>query len=250
VALRVYSEFQRVDPFGDVLAVDRAVSPREILSPAVVRNGYASFHVVVTTRPKETYFLAVQSNPADVFEWSIYEERLVRRGAAWIPDVLHELRSPYFGAMPDPDSTVPGQTTRAYLLDVWVPPETPVGTVRLEVLVKIGLWSVYPMEVRVLPAHVPDRPFTMRPPALPPPELDASAAVWGPLAAWLAGGVETASDAPTSVRAVIRRNAAQDMALARPELRAQILGMAWNGGLSSSLGAEWYLRVRDLVYRG
>jgi hypothetical protein len=77
VQLRVYSEFQRVDPFGNILAVDRAERPRELLSPAIPRNAYTSFHVAVTGPPKTMYFLAVQTNPPDVFRWRLYEEKFV-----------------------------------------------------------------------------------------------------------------------------------------------------------------------------
>jgi len=56
-SLRVLSEFQRVDPFGDVVAVDRTVNPREILSPAVARNAFASFHVAVSVPEREPFEL-------------------------------------------------------------------------------------------------------------------------------------------------------------------------------------------------
>src|ERR1017187_5385935 len=48
----VYSEFTRVDPFGQVVRADRGANePREILSPAIARNALSSFHVVVEGRP-------------------------------------------------------------------------------------------------------------------------------------------------------------------------------------------------------
>ena len=98
----------------------------------------------------------MQSYPADTFRWTIYEEKFVASGDSWIPDTLLEARRPYFGAMPDPAANIPGQTTRVYLLDVWTPPETPVGPARLEVWVKVGYWRVAPMEVRVQSARVPN----------------------------------------------------------------------------------------------
>jgi hypothetical protein len=147
---------------------DRAQPPREVLSPAVVRNAFASFHLVVTAPANESYFLAVQANPAGVLQWKLYEEK--------IPDALEEARPPYFGVIPA------GQTTRAYLLDVWVPRDAPVGKVRLEALVKVGYWRIAPMEVRILSTVVPDLPHS---PAI-------------------------------SLQSVIRRNAAQKEALKRP----------------------------------
>ena len=46
--ISVYSEFERFDPFGQPVAQDRDMQRRELLSPAVPRNGHVSFHVVVT----------------------------------------------------------------------------------------------------------------------------------------------------------------------------------------------------------
>jgi len=128
------------------VTADRSQPPREVLSPAVVRNAFASFHVVVTAPENESYFLAVQANPTDVLQWTLYEEKT--------PDALEEARPPYFGVIPA------GQTTRSYLLDVWVPRDAPVGKVRLEVLVKVGYWRIAPMEVRVQPTVLPDLPPT------------------------------------------------------------------------------------------
>ena len=45
-------EFRRVDPFGAVVEADRGLVAREILSPALARNGFASFHIVVSVPPK------------------------------------------------------------------------------------------------------------------------------------------------------------------------------------------------------
>ena len=46
--IRIYSEFERFDPFGNPVAADRDMAPREILSPAMARNGHLSLHVVIT----------------------------------------------------------------------------------------------------------------------------------------------------------------------------------------------------------
>ena len=60
--LEIYSEFQRVDPFGRIISNDRAQRPREILSPAIPRNGFASFHIVVTAPPvRAIFFLSEQT---------------------------------------------------------------------------------------------------------------------------------------------------------------------------------------------
>ncbi|MGH7551429.1 MAG: hypothetical protein ACREMQ_00200 [Longimicrobiales bacterium] len=260
VQVQVYSEFQRIDPFGRIVAADRSARPREILSPEVARNAHASFHVAVTAPRNESYFLYVQTFPPNIFQTILYEERFVKHGSAWIPDALKEMRAPYFGVMPDPAAGVAGQTTNVYLLDVWVPPETTIGAARLEVLVKSGYWRVAPMEIRVLPARV-RAPLEYRfHDPLPPVEEPVDASAVRPLAEFLEGVEPSAAGPPLTVRAVVRRNAARDMALARqldPRIaRAEIMRRLWSelGGTWRPIappgsGAEWYLRVRDFIYR-
>ncbi|MDP9171628.1 MAG: hypothetical protein M3N54_13505, partial [Acidobacteriota bacterium] len=55
--IAIYSEFERFNPFGNAVAQDRDAHPREILSPAVPRNGHLSVHVVVTAPAGTNYFL-------------------------------------------------------------------------------------------------------------------------------------------------------------------------------------------------
>ena len=151
-----------------------------------------------------------------------------------------------------------------YWLDVWVPRETPVQRVRLEVLLKVGPgWMMYPMEVRVTPAVVPAvDPDSV---ALPPGIARADTSVSGPFRNYICGGHEARREEKLSVRQFIHRNAVQDLALARSmeaaqrgDLRGDILkrlGLsdraAWCKAPNSldNLGSEWFLRVRDLLYR-
>jgi hypothetical protein len=249
-SLEIYSEFQRVDPFGSIVAVDRAEHPREILSPAAARNGHASFHVVVSVPPKTNYLLYIVTNPLDACRVALYKEHFVKTGDGWIPDTLAEVqRLPDFGAMPDPDEDIPGQNTRVYLLDVWIPPEASPGRFRLEAQLKVGYWIVRPMEVRVISALVPNRSGGREPgraATLPRVEEGADAAATAVLNDYISGAFNPTPAPPLTVRDIIRRNAIQDMALAgSPEALEQL-----RKGLPSrkTLGAEWYLRIRDLVY--
>src|SRR4051794_9425037 len=89
--VEIYSEFQRPDPFGGIVGVDRGWKPREILSPAVVRNGFASFHIAVTIPAKESYFLYVVPNPITACRVALYKEHFVKTRSGWIPDRLTEL---------------------------------------------------------------------------------------------------------------------------------------------------------------
>src|SRR5258708_7345700 len=70
-SVRVYSEFARINASGEVTAPER---PREILSPAIVRNGFTSFQVVVQVPKGMTYWLYVGQNPDDAVRVTMYRE--------------------------------------------------------------------------------------------------------------------------------------------------------------------------------
>jgi len=263
-SLRVLSEFQRVDPFGEVVAADRTPQPREILSPGVARNAFASFQIAATVPERTPFFLFVQTNPPDIFQISLYEELYVKTGAGWIPDALQPAKVPAFGALPYLPSPIPKQTTLSYWLDLWVPADAPVQRVRLEVLMKIGSgWVMYPMEVRVLPAVVPTIPDHHA--ALPLITARADASVWSAFRNFLCNARQTGRDERLSTRRLIHRNAMQDIALARSldaahqgDVRAAIVRRIGLGDrarwcqsplAAGELDTEWSLRVRDLLYR-
>lgn len=240
----IYSEFQRPDPYGEIVAPDRSPSPREILSPGVARNGWASFQVAVRLPANSSYLLYVMTNPRDACRVEMYKEHFVETKAGWIPDRLTPVqRLPDYGFMPDPDDGVPGQNTRVYLLDLWIPPDSGVGRFRLEVQLKTATWEIRPMEIRVLEAKIPDGAERQGSAALPPLESPADFAAAG------AFGEPQACPPADTVRAVICRNAQQDMALARRTAKPETV-LAWFYGfnLHRVLGAEWWLRMRDLLY--
>jgi hypothetical protein len=237
---------QRVDPFGEIVKVDRGVRPREILSPGAARNGFVSFHIAVTAPPGSNYFLYIVNTPVNACRVSLYKEQFTKTDAGWIPDTLEPITHlPHFAAMPDPAAKIPGQTTRVYLLDVWIPPEARPPGFRLEVQLKTGDWMVWPMEVRVLPISVP---AVAGDKARPLPEIgqSASAAARAPVEDFLAGIHESREIDPDTVRAVIRRNAIQDMALAT-QVDRDALKKLWQA--PHPAGAEWYLRLRDWIFK-
>lgn len=245
-SLAVYSEFQRPDPFGQIVAADRGALPREILSPAAPRNGFVSFHIAVTAPPNSNYFLYIVTNPLNACRVALYKEHFTKTEAGWIPDALEPVTHlPHFGAMPDPAAGIPEQTTRAYLLDVWIPPEARPPGFRLEVQLKTGDWMVWPMEVRVLPVSVPAASGSVTR-SLPAVEQGADTAVRAPVEDYFAGVSESREIDEDTVRAVIRRNAMQDVTLARP-LDRDALRKLWQA--PHPAGAEWYLRIRDWIYK-
>jgi hypothetical protein len=269
-SLEIHSEFQRIDPFGRIVAADRSEYPREILSPEVPRNAHSIFHIAVTVPENTSYFLYVGVNPPNLVQTTVYKEEFVRVGEEWIPDLLTPVHLPAFGFLPDSAAMIPGQTTRCYLLDIWVPPKADVRRMRVEVLLKIGTWFVAPMEMRIGEARVPEHAsrreqlFSMRDPSLPDvaDRIDASAMQY--LSHYLLGRppypIESWPGGPGNLREAVRRSAAQDIAIA-----AQILPppqnlwfLAEDGILQSWMqnpatlrwaGAEWYLRARDWIYR-
>lgn len=263
--IQLFSEFQRVDPFGEILPQDRSPRPREIISPAAPRNGFVSFHVAVTGPPNTNYFLFVQTNPPGIFRTALYKEQFTEHNGQWIPDHLDAsptscAETPCFGVIPDAQIQIPGQTTRLYLLDVWVPPNAEINRrVRLEVAIKVGSWIIYPLEIRIIEALVPQREQVES--RMPPAEVQRTASEFtqAPLAAYLAGApLPPLPKNVHTVREVMERNAAQDMALARlantPEvwlLIARQIANDWTRDFPFPIlpGAEWYLRVRDLIYR-
>jgi hypothetical protein len=259
--VEIYSEFQRIDPFGVLLPADRGARPREILSPAVARNAWASYHVVVSAPPETTYLLYVAMNPANACGLHMFREHFVKTRGGWVPDRLTELAQlPDFGFIADPDDAIDGQTTRVYLLDLWIPPDSGVGRFRFEVQLKVATWVIRPMEVRVVAARIPDLRQTEDAVELPPVDAGADASAMAPLLGYLDGKVARSYTKPATVRGIIRRNAIQDMALAAA-LDAQVAGpdalrrqwedFVWSGArfLPRVAGAEWYLRVRDALYR-
>ena len=253
-SLDLYSEFQRVDPFGNIVAQDRAETPREILSPAVPRNGFVSFHVVVSVPPRVSYFLYVVTNPVNACRVALYREHFTKTKDGWVPDALAEVhRLPDFGVVPDPDEHIPEQTARLYLLDVWIPPDADVARFRLEVQLKVGYFIVRPLEIRVTPTVVPAISKTVETASLPPLEQSADAAAAAPLAAYIAGKTEPPEAHPLTVRGIIRRNAIQDMAVAatldRGRAGPDAIEKRRKEVMTKSSAAEWYLRIRDLLYR-
>ncbi len=234
------------------MAADRAWKPREILSPAVARNGFASFHVAVSVPPKESYWLYVLPNPVSACRVSVYREHFVKTAAGWIPDRLTELqRLPDFGVMPDPDDGVEGQTTRVYLVDLWLPPNADVARFRLEVQLKVGDWTIRPMEVRVIEARFADVPVG-EDRELPPIEAGADAVAaqaWGD---YVRTGKLTMPPPGLTVRSMVRRNAVQDVSLGGRSLTERVLELfrANSVFFPRPFGAEWWLRMRDRIFSG
>jgi hypothetical protein len=258
--IHIYSEFERFDPFGNPVASDRDLAPREILSPAVPRNGHLSLHVVITGPAGSNYLLYTGTNPPGILRVNLYREYFTPCGNDFCPDWLVEQASPTFGSIPEfrHDLARPAmdrQTTRCYLLDIWAPPDTPPRRVRVEALLKTGIWQVAPLEVRILApilaSTAPDAQLT-RIEDVAPLEAPSSATARIQLFRYLARLPVEMPPQVLRVRDVIQRNAAEDMLLAKSLAAAPFPDLnlwSWWPLVYPGGGAEWYLKVRDFLYR-
>lgn len=256
-SVKLYSEFRRIGSDGEIIAADRGGKPREILSPAVVRNSFYSLRIAVQMPEGKPYTLYLSQNPEDTFQLRLYRELTAAPGSA-IRDRLEPVALPVQGV---------GGSTDSYWLDVWVPAMAPVRRIRLEAQLFDGEgWFISPMEVRVLAAIVM-RPHTQIG-AVAPLTQSADATARQLLRNYLCGETAASRVEATKgygIRQMIRRNALQDLALARSlesswgkEKLAQALAQAAGGAdvaswcsqaPASAHNPEWYLRVRDFLYR-
>jgi hypothetical protein len=225
----------------------------------MARNGHLSVHVVITAPSGANYFLYAGTNPPGILQVKIYREHFIPCGSNYCPDFLTEQSSPSFGAIPEltRDAARPAmdkQTTRSYLFDIWATPQTPPRRVRVEALLKVGTWLVAPMEVRIVAATVPPLQRKVVADDVAPVEAPASATAAIQLSRYLGGLAPEWPHEFVRLRDIIQRNAAEDMLLARslnertqpfPELNL----LSWSRLMYPCVGAEWYLRVRDFLYR-
>jgi len=132
-SLRVYSEFAQIDAAGRVTA---PAEPREILSPAIARNAFSSFQVVVDVPPGTPFQLYVAQNPENAVEVTLYREN---------GDKLERVEQP-----------VSGNSTQVFWMDLWTSRDAPVQRIKVEPQLHVNNdWVIYPMEARVMSATVP-----------------------------------------------------------------------------------------------
>jgi hypothetical protein len=225
--LSVYSEFARIDPQGNVVAPE---TPREIISPALIRNGFTSFQVVVQVPMNTPYMLRIGQNPDNAAKVTLY--RFAERRVDPIAEPVN------------------GDATQIFWMDVWIDKDAPVRRIKVEPQLFVnGDWVIYPMEMRVREQIVPDAPTTAG--------SAVTASPFDLLRGYLCDGKHTESRPGNAViedgRAATAddlhvRNARQDVALAsalpqadREELRKRM------GGCNARVpeNPEFYLRLRD-----
>jgi hypothetical protein len=253
--LRVFSEFTRIDPFGEIVPQDRGkAEPREFLSPGIPRNAFSSLRIVVTLDKPASYIVDIGQNPENAVKATLYKERFEKHGDTWIPDGLEPVKIPYEGVFPSGD--IPGQTSVTFWLDMWVERNAPVDRIKVEPQLWVSTvsdWFTYPMEARVLGAMLPR--VTLTGVVLPPVEARSDSAAMGPLRARFCAEKEQPGPSTMTARALIRRNVLQHLGAKDPQWSSKLLkasGAATMAQWCASKagppsGPEWYLKLRDAV---
>src|SRR5579863_8928506 len=208
-SLNVYSEFARIDKSGHATA---PATPREILSPALARNAYTSFQVVVEAAADLHWRFYVGENPENVVTVTMYREN---------GDALEPVALP-----------AEGDGTQIFWMDVWTGPAAAVERIKIEpeIFVKDD-WVIYPMEARVMPARVPDG-------ARPDGNVPAAAV----MKSLVCGGPAPAGAVSDRARLGFR-NAQQDVALAAQVPKEDLKGLFGSCDAAAPENPESYLRI-------
>jgi hypothetical protein len=254
--LLVYSPLTRVDPFGNVVRADRgSADPRDILSPGVPRNGITPLRVVVELEKPEAYWLEIGQNPENAVGVKLWKESFVQTPGGWIPDTLQEVSHPYRGF--PTDFTVPGQKIVSFWFEMTVAKDAEIDRIKVEPQLYLDSakdWVIYPMEVRVQTPQIPKPRANGGSTATL--DAPADAAVW-PVLCGTPGKPRGAGQ--QSNRDRLRDYVAQDLALADGREQIEALFQKISGGTTLKTwctspktlpsGPEWYLRLRDGIYR-
>lgn len=215
-SLRVYSEFAQIDATGKVTA---PAEPREILSPAIARNAFSSFQVVVDVPSGTPYQLYVAQNPENSVDVTLYREN---------GDKLEKVAQP-----------VSGNSTQVFWMDLWTARDAPVQRIKVEPQLYVNNdWVIYPMEARVMEATVPREDHE---------NLAPLAWVQQRVCGLIVDVISTGESQMTADR-LRRRNEQQDFALAT-RISDDELKKALGSCELPVNNPEWYFRIRDYLLR-
>ncbi len=155
--LEAWPEYLRPDPFGGIVAADRAATPTP-LDLAGPRNGYVSFHLIVNLPRGGPYTLDFRlPQPSGNLDARLFREWHHRSDGAYQPDALIPVQLPYVSSLPEPDNRVPRQTAQAFWVDLWIGRDVAPGVVEAQAVLKAGgRETTLAIPLRVLPATVPD----------------------------------------------------------------------------------------------
>jgi hypothetical protein len=217
--LSVYSELARIDATGKVVAPE---TPREILSPALARNAFTSFQVVVQVPKGTQYQLYIAQNPENSVRVTLYREN---------GDRLVLVNPP-----------VEADSTQVFWMDVWTDRSAPVERIKVEPQLHVNSdWVIYPMEGRVMNATVPDGKW--------PQGLSTPAEVMRSFVCTSRLSVATPQGTEATIPALRFRNAQQDLALAAKVPKAELQQRFGPCAAPVPADPEWYFRIRDYLFR-
>lgn len=242
--LKVYSEFRRIGPDGEIVASDRGGAVREILSPRALRGGWTSYQIVVEAPPGTEFWLYLGQNPEGAAKASLYRATF----SGGIPHTLEPVTEPAQGKIP------PGQQAAVFWLDLLYPKDGPAGRVKLEpqlFLSEEKRWIIYPMEVNVTPVRSQVVMESVSAQASPAGRADDIALAI--IKAQVCPGVTLppAKAKALTVRDRIERNARQDVALMRRLPPAALAGLIPAGLCDGSVPfpPEGMIGIRDRMYK-
>jgi hypothetical protein len=219
--LLVYSEFAKINAAGRVTAPEE---PREILSPAIARNAFSSFQVVVDVPQGTPYQLYVAQNPENAVEVTLYRENGERLERAQQP--------------------VSGNGTQVFWMDLWTARDAPVARIKVEPQLHVNNdWVIYPMEARVMSATAGEVGSGVGGDTPPADVMRIFLCNLGPVIDY--GAVPPG----VTIRGMRLRNALQDLTLARRSPRAELQDVFGSCRTPIPSDPEWYLRIRDYLLR-
>ncbi|MBE0660489.1 MAG: DUF4091 domain-containing protein [Bryobacteraceae bacterium] len=146
----------RTDPFGQIVAADRAaaVPPAKQITLVSARGAYASCRIVVSGAQPAAYSVSASGELAA----ELYREwfHFLPKSKLYYPDALIPAALPHKAQLPDAANHIQGQTAQSYWLDIWIPESATPGVQALTVsLDSGGVKSSVPIRVEVLDAVVP-----------------------------------------------------------------------------------------------
>jgi hypothetical protein len=159
--LQATEEFRRPDPFGGIVAADGDVSTfKRTLSLEGARGSYVSFHLAAQLPHPGPYALTFRfEGDAGKLQAEIFREwfHFTDSDKKYYPDALIPTSQPYRSRMPEPDNQIANQTAQSFWVDLWIPPDARPGAYRARAVLEAGgTSSTLPIELRVLPAVIPD----------------------------------------------------------------------------------------------
>jgi len=165
--LQALPEFLRSDPFGAIVAPDRSgadlasnlygTQQRVMLTGC--RGGYVSFHLVVKLPSPSNYTLEVAiPDRANKVQIDLFREwfHFTDSDRHYYPDALIPVHATYSSRLPEPDNNIPQQTSQAFWVDVYIPPDTRPGILSGRAQLKAGAkTTILPIRLTVLASIIP-----------------------------------------------------------------------------------------------